>query len=77
MSQHGITVIGESALPAKFWAENFYRNASPELTAEFKAYNKANGIYYYARPREDFHSWEAYELAKAAGCSKLLMEDMS
>ena len=71
-----ITVINDSDLPEQFRYENAYPT-SDEKVAAFKAYCTANSIFYYARPRESFFKHEAFELARAAGCTKLLMEDLS
>jgi len=74
------TLVTEKHLPERFRSENFYGLPMAEFearSAEFKAYCKANRIFYYARPREDFHKWEAWELAKKAGALFLILEDMS
>jgi hypothetical protein len=67
--------ISWNELPAQFRPENF--DWSAEASIAFKQYNRDNSIYYYARPRESFFKSEAFELARAANCTKLLMEDMS
>jgi hypothetical protein len=75
-----ITVIRDEDLPARFQYENAYCGTDDELTARadaFKAYCAANSIFYYARPREKFFKWQAFELCAKANCTKLLMEDMS
>ena len=66
------TLITDAHLPEKF---RVYGDS--ELAKEFRAYCKVNRIYYYARPREDFHEWEAWELAEKAGALFLLLEDLS
>lgn len=50
---------------------------SNEGIALFREFCDDRGIFYYARPREDFSKREAYELAEQAGSSYLIMEDMS
>jgi hypothetical protein len=77
MTHRNITTIRESDLPVQFQTAAMYHDLSPAKVAAFKAHCKANGIFYYARPREDFSTWEAFELAEQAGCRQLLMEDMS
>jgi hypothetical protein len=75
-----ITVIRDEDLPFQFRYENAYVGDDNEFTARanaFKAYCAANSIFYYARPRERFFKYEAFELCAAANCTKLLMEDMS
>ncbi len=75
-----ITVLKDEDLPEKFRPESIYRLPNDEFkirSQEFKNYLQENKIYYYARPRETFFKFEAFELADAAGCSKLLLEDMS
>jgi hypothetical protein len=75
-----ITVIGENALPAEFRSENMYGGNDEEFAAKsaaFRKYCDDNSIHYYARSREDFSSWCAFDEAAKAGCTKLLMEDMS
>jgi hypothetical protein len=71
-----ITPIRDEDLPPQFQAANFY--VSPVSMVEaFKAYCRANGIFYYARPREDFSEHEGYELAAKAGARYILLEDLS
>lgn len=71
-----IREIREEDLPPQFQSAAFY--ASPVSMVEaFKAYCRANGIFYYARPREDFSVREGYELAAAAGARYILLEDLS
>jgi hypothetical protein len=75
-----ITVINDDDLPAQFRYENAYSGTDAERDAKadaFKAYCKANSIYYYARSKEHFFKWQAFELCQEAGCTKLLMEDLS
>lgn len=75
-----ITVIGENALPVEFRSENMYGGSDEEFAAKsaaFRKYCDDNSIHYYARSREDFSSWCAFDEAAKAGCTKLLMEDMS
>ena len=75
-----VTIVTDSDLPEQFRAANFYSLPEAELdkrSDEFVAWCKANRVYYYARPREAFFRWEAFELAEKDGCEKLLMEDMS
>ncbi len=53
---------------------------SPEgkaLRARFRQWMTEQGVYYYARPREEFFLSEGRRLAAEAGCSLLLAEDMS
>jgi hypothetical protein len=77
-NSHVVTVLFDHDLPAKFQASAMY--SAPDFdaaTAEFKQWCESNGVFYYARPRESFFRSEAYRLAVAAGCTKLLLEDMS
>lgn len=79
-ASRGITLIGEDSLPTEFRSENMFKGTEQEFkarSAAFRAYCEANSIYYYGRPRERFFSWEGYELAKATGCNKLLLDDLS
>lgn len=50
---------------------------SDEGIALFKEWCKAHGVFYYGRPREDFFEFEAYQLAEAADCSYIILDDMS
>jgi hypothetical protein len=73
-------LIGEASLPAEFRSDNMFGGTEAEFkarTVAFRAYCKANSIFYYGRPRESFSSWEAFQLCKAAGCAKLLLDDLS
>lgn len=76
-----IIEITDTDLPAQFRADAIYaaiaRGNYNDRIQQFKAYCRDNRILYYARPREDFSLHEAYEMAKTAGCDKLLLEDMS
>lgn len=80
-----IKVILDAELPEQFQASNMYRvfgTAAEDATVEafkraFKRYCTANHIFYYARPHESFFQSEAIELAAAAGCTAVLLEDMS
>lgn len=75
-----ITRIGEDALPAEFRSENMYGGTDEEFAAKsaaFRKYCSENSIYYYAASREDFSSWVAFDRAAKAGCTKLIMEDLS
>ncbi len=78
MQTFNIETINEDQIPVEFRPENIYASENFEqAAAKFREWLKANSVFYYARPREDFYMFEAYELAHAAGCSKLLLEDMS
>jgi hypothetical protein len=48
-----------------------------DYTARFSAWRTAEGVHYYARPREYFSEREAVQEAVEAGATKLLLEDMS
>lgn len=62
-------------IPMEFLSVEIYRNK--ELQSRFRRWMKENGIYYYARPREEFFPSDARELAAESGCRRVLMEDMS
>lgn len=73
-----ITVMLDHDLPTKFQAAQMY--AAPDFdaaSAEFRQWCESNSVFYYARPRESFFRSEAFDLAAAADCTKLLLEDMS
>lgn len=82
-----ITVIYDHDLPEQFQASSMYGCVPWEQRVgcvpweqrveEFKQWCVLNNVYYYGRPRESFFRSEAFELASAAGCTKLLLEDMS
>jgi hypothetical protein len=65
-----------SDIPARFsdFGE-IYQDES--LRQEFIAWLDAEGIFYYARPRESFYLFEARELTAKAGKVRVLMEDLS
>lgn len=74
------TLISEASLPEEFRSENMFGGTEEEFkarSARFRAYCAANGIFYYGRPRESFSKWEAWQLAKQAGATKLLLDDLS
>jgi hypothetical protein len=81
MTTTDITEIGDADLPAHLRSGPVYAaicKGDPNgLVEQFKAYCSANRILYYARPRETFFVSEAYEMARLAGCDKILLEDMS
>jgi len=66
--------ITNADLPEAF---RTYDGYSPEKVLRFREWCRANRVFYYARPKENFFPSEARELAIAAGCDKLLLEDMS
>ena len=73
-----IKLLKEADLPYEFQYPQCY--TAPDFEGRTKRYQewlKANNVYHYSRPREDFFRFEAYELAEAAGCDKLIMEDLS
>lgn len=75
-----IQEINFDTIPSEFQPEAMYPLPKGEFQIrceEFKKYCADNKIFYYARPREDFFMYEAYELAEKAGCVYLLAEDMS
>lgn len=45
--------------------------------AAFRGWLSANDVYYYARPRDTFDVYEGVCLARSAGYSKILLEDLS
>lgn len=53
------------------------KDEAPAFRERFEAWLTANDAYYYARPRESFILREAYDLARAAGNTRVLLEDMS
>jgi hypothetical protein len=77
-----ITVINDDQLPERFQYAAMYRwpQTDDEVEANvgaFRAYCAENSIFYYARSREHFFRYEAFELCAKANCTKLLMEDLS
>ncbi len=76
-----ISVITDANIPEQFQPAALYRamgsDAGRTLVEQFKHWCEENKVFYYARPRDSFRRWEAEELARAAGCTKLLMEDLS
>lgn len=50
---------------------------SNEGIAAFKAFCAENGVSYYAAPKEDFFTWQAYELAEQEGNTYLIMDNLS
>lgn len=76
-----IREIRETELPEQFQSDAMYAitndDERKEAIAAFKSYCKSNGIFYYARVREDFFPWEARDLAIAAGCTSMILEDLS
>lgn len=47
------------------------------FVAEFRKWRNENKVFYYARPREDFSITEGRKLAAEAGCTHVLLEDLS
>lgn len=76
-----IQVITDRDIPEQFRGDAMYEAFnSPNFAATVEAFKKwcaENKVFYYARPREAFNPWEAEELAREAGCTRLLMDDMS
>jgi hypothetical protein len=73
-----LTLISERDIPAEFQSANMYAAADFQARVQrFKDWCLSNLVFYYARPRESFSSEEARRLANEAGCTRLLMEDMS
>jgi hypothetical protein len=76
-----ITEIGDADLPEHLRSDRVYSDLCHGeplgLVDQFKAYCAEHRILYYARPRESFFVSEAYEMARLAGCDKVLLEDMS
>lgn len=73
-----IRTITDHDLPVEFRAKEMYgaTNFGAKVKA-FKRWCARNKVYYYARPREAFNPWEAEELAREAGCTRLILEDLS
>jgi hypothetical protein len=76
-------VITDLDIPVQFRQDAMYsalanepQNFAAKVEA-FRAWCAENKVFYYARPCEAFNPWEAEKLAREAGCTKLLMEDMS
>ena len=63
------------ALAASGWDEA--AGYSDENIARFKDWCRAEGVYFYARPREAFFPQAAVREAQARGLSKLVLEDLS
>jgi hypothetical protein len=73
-----VEILKDTDLPKQFQYPNIYNADDIEATqAAFRQWCAENRVYYYARPKEQFFSWTARELAAKAGCRKLLLEDMS
>jgi hypothetical protein len=70
-----VTEIANSSLPVEF--QGYPRTDFEGWSRRFRQWCKETSTFYYARPHESFSQNEAYRLAAAAGCSRLLMEDMS
>jgi hypothetical protein len=73
-----IKLLKESDLPYEFQYPQCY--TAPDFegrTKRYQAWLSENKVYHYGRPKEDFFRYEAYELAEAAGCTSLIMEDLS
>jgi hypothetical protein len=80
MPQTEIVILTEAQIPAKFQPQNMYplpHDRFVERSAEFRAWLEETATFYYAHPAEDFFEHEAFELAAAAGCVALIMENMS
>jgi hypothetical protein len=75
ISWYDVQDVEYETVPAKFKTPEQY--SDPTLQDEFSEWCRAEGIFYYARPREDFSTQEAYRLAAAEGLSRVLMEDLS
>lgn len=79
ISDGGLIVVEkvrlEDALAAAGWLED--EGYSDENTARFKAWADANGVYLYARPREQFFPSIGVVEAQRLGLSKIVMEDLS
>ena len=61
-------------------SDSIYKGMNPwneEGAEAFKRFTAERGITFYARPREGFFKFEAYELAEAEGNTYLIMEDLS
>lgn len=76
-----ITSLCDADLPERFQASAMYgirdEAERQRRICQFKKYCADNSIYYYARSREEFFQYQAFELAAEAGCTKVLLEDMS
>lgn len=69
--------IGE--VPEEYTGSEIYEQ-SPRgelVRTAFRKWCADNGVFYYARPREDFSITEAQTLARRFGKSKIYAEDMS
>lgn len=77
----GIEPIYEHDLPREFQAANMYHemgaNKASHIVDRFKKWRDENKVYYYARPKHQFREEEGYLLAAQAGCTKVILEDMS
>jgi hypothetical protein len=70
--------IPEQEIPEQFRYPIVYMATDiAAASAAFMLWCRENKVYYYARPRESFYRHEAEELAIAAGCTRLILEDMS
>lgn len=76
---HGMNALGQ-VIVIDAWPviEQVYGGRDwQEACRIFNEWCAKHGIYYYARPRESFFMNEAYELAFAANCPYLIVEDLS
>jgi hypothetical protein len=75
-----IALMRWTQVPERFQSYPAFALDSAEWSAHCAAFRQwcaAEGVHYYASPRESFSEREAVAEAVAAGASKLLLEDMS
>ena len=78
VNQHGtVKVLNFFMTPLEKEVYNGVDEYSDIGIALFRKFCDDRGIFYYARTREDFSEFEAYNLAEQAGNEYLIMEDMS
>ncbi len=73
-----IKILQNEDLPYEYQYPQCY--TAPDFEGRvkrFRVWLKENNIYYYGKPHDSFFKLEAYDLAKAAGCDKLILEDLS
>ncbi len=81
MMQAKIPVIPDMDIPVEFRSETMFlainAGTASRHVEDFKDWCNAHGVYYYAWPRGEFDPLEAEELAREAGSTRLLMDDLS
>ena len=74
-----IELVSWDDVPERFKSPTIYED-SPYGTGrriEFREWLSEQRIYYYSRPRESFSQPDAEQRCRAAGMTRLLLEDLS